>query len=254
MNRLILSLALLGASLFPAAAQHYRGFFDATFTYPVSTSSGMDFYDDGYTLSGTTSHGVQLRNLFVGAGAGVIFTINSYDPYDSENSHNSYSIGIPVFADVRYDFFNLSIANLFIGCKLGYSFAPNKGSGIYMVSPDDTWPQFKDINASPIYDETGQQIGNTEAQIYDPVSTFQGLYIQPSIGVRFRLNATMGLNLTLSYLPLQMDYETNIEYTTYKSVQNDYGVTNYEILNRTTDIVTGKFWSHRLALSVGIDF
>jgi len=248
MNRLILSLALLGAGMFPAAAQHYRGFFDASFNIPVSNSSGLDFDSyAGSTFSGTTSHGVQLRNLFVGAGAGVMYACDSY------------GIGIPVFADVRYDFFNFSTVNLFIGCKVGYSFATEEND-IDMSRASDEWLDSHGAAGivTPIYDESGRHIGFTKTGIdnYGVYSEFQGLFIQPSIGVRFRLNATMGLNLTLSYMPLQMNCNSDIAHSTYHFKQDDYGNTYDEHINssRIEDGFTDKFWSHRLAISVGLDF
>lgn len=247
MNRLILSLTLLAAGMLPAAAQHYRGFFDASFNMPLSNSNDWIFDDaKGFTFSATTSHGVQLNKLFIGAGAGALYTCSSY------------GVGIPVFADIRYDFFNFSAVNLFIGCKAGYSFASTEND-MHMLfpKPDDIVGRESFFIADqPIYDESGQQIGHTQSLATQPYSEFQGIYIQPSIGVRFRLNATMGLNLTLSYLPLQMKSKHDIEYRTNILTQDEYtgDMVNHYQYRTERDAVVGKFWSHRIALSVGIDF
>lgn len=169
MKKLILTLSIVLASV-SATAQHYRGFLDLMMTYPVSNSHDVNFdVASGFSLGGTTSHGVQFKNLFVGAGTGAMFI------------PSSYSVGLPVFAEARWDFFRGRITNFFVGCKIGGIFNIGDKYGIDLDQGDN----------SAIYGYAG----------------YGNIYFQPSVGIRFRLNNTMGINVTLSYLPMKFNRE-----------------------------------------------
>lgn len=206
MKKHILLALCIGLSVVSASAQHYRGFLDFTTTVPVVNTNGYGFeYADigGATIGGSTSHGIQLKNIFIGAGAGALYV------------PSSYSVGIPVFAEARWDFFRGRMLNFFVGCKLGWV-----------------------LNAG---DEDGVPI-NDECEYSEMCGMYGGIYIHPSVGLRFRLNSTMGINLALSYIPLRFDVEKYCYYYSYDPYINE----------RWNEY--SKFWSHRIALSVGLDF
>ena len=149
-----------------ANAQHYRGFADVTLTIPVAVKMGGEniSYETakGFFPGFTTTHGVQLKNFFVGAGVGAFLT-PSLD----------YSCLLTGFIDGRYDFFNMNKANLFIDCKLGYPIIAGDGD-VDMVEPN------------------GDDFFIGEAKCTAP-------YFNPSVGVRFRFSKNCGINIALGY-------------------------------------------------------
>lgn len=83
---------------------------------------------------------------------------------------------------------------------------------------------------------------------------YGGIYLQPSIGIRFRLNRIMGINLVISYIPLKFNKETEFYYSNRVPIGVDsWGNTEYEY-GYENWCEYSKFWSHRIALSVGLDF
>lgn len=120
MKKLILLLAVAIASVFATNAEiktnSYRGFVDLTYGIGVgnNTSSISDFEI-------TTVHGYQFNdNIFFGGGIGVqIF----------HQKHFSNAIGIPFFADFRYDTnpFGWDKASLYGEGRLGASVGDTKG-------------------------------------------------------------------------------------------------------------------------------
>lgn len=229
MKKLILTLTVLLSAL-SASAQHYRGFFDLMTTFPISNSNGTTFDSaGGISIGGTTSHGVQFKNLFVGAGAGAMFI------------PESYNVGLPVFAEARWDFFRGRTINFFVGCKIG---------GIFNIS-DDKYGINVDGEKNYHYFELDSDYGD---YTWWGDAGYGNLYFQPSVGMRFRLNNTMGINVTLSYLPMKFNKETTVhEHYSYITGNNSWGDPIYS--HEYNDWVEySKFWSHRIALSVGIDF
>ncbi|MCM1336371.1 MAG: hypothetical protein NC187_04955 [Candidatus Amulumruptor caecigallinarius] len=225
MKKALLTLVITLTTLLSASAQHYRGFLDFNLSYPIANSDGMKFENaGGLTIGGTTSHGVQLNKLFLGAGLGAIF------------NPSSYGVGMPVFADVRWDFFSLRTTNIFVGCKIGAIF--NVGDDSYGISLDG--PQQGNIEVAD-----GQW---TNYSGYGWAG-YGGIYMQPSVGVRFRINHTMGINIALSYLPLR--FKTETEYHTNSVWDSNH---NNVIVPSVWWTEYSKFWSHRIALSVGLDF
>lgn len=189
MKKLITLFVALTLSFTVSHAQHYRGFADLTVSMPVTKMDGGKLsYEDtnGVLLGVTTSHGVQLKRFFIGAGIGGFVM-----PGGS-------GIGLPLFVDGRYDFFSVSKANLFIGCKLGYMPWLGANDGLTLLENDEA-----DV-------------------MYGKLS---GLYCNPSIGVRFRLTGMLGLNIALSYLPLSLE-------CTYK---NPYFENSYQVGDKFTD-------------------
>lgn len=229
MKKLILTLTVILSAL-SASAQHYRGFFDFMTTFPISNSNGTTFDDaSGISIGCTTSHGVQFKNLFVGVGTGAMFI------------PSSYNVGLPVFAEARWDFFRGRTINFFVGCKIG---------GIFNIS-DDKYGINVDGEKNYYYFESDNSY--SDYSWYGDAG-YGNLYFQPSVGMRFRLNNTMGINLTLSYLPMKFNKETTFHGYTRQITGNDsWGDPIYSHeYNDWTEY--SKFWSHRIALSVGIDF
>lgn len=224
MKKALLTLVIALTTLLSASAQHYRGFLDVNFTFPVANTDGMKLENaGGMTTGATTSHGVQLNKLFLGAGLGVL-----YNP-------SSYGVGLPVFAEARWDFFNIRSTNIFVGCKIGAIF--NVGDDSYGISLDG--PQQGNIEVAD------GQWTNYSGYGY---AGYGGIYLQPSVGVRFRINHTMGINIALSYLPLR--FKTETEYSTNPVYDSNY----HEVAPMQSWTEHSKFWSHRIALSVGLDF
>ena len=185
MKKLILALTAVLFGMSSANAQHYRGFVDANLSIPtVKMNGGTLSYSDaiGFAMGLTTSHGVQLKNFFVGAGIGVFYHFGC-----------EYSSPIPLFINGRYDFFNIHKANLFIDCKLGYFM--NHSGEVSFNSTEVFY--FDDYYVDDLYFE----------------SEFKGnkLFFNPSVGVRLRCSNTCGFNIAIGYLPMSMKL-TNLTY------------------------------------------
>ncbi len=218
MKKIIIILSLIILSATGVKAQHYRGFVDFMASYSLSQSNGSTFDGPGaFVIGGTSSHGVQVsRNCFVGVGGGFLS--------DLDNGGS----GIPVFMEGRWDFFRVhSIYNFFISLKFGYQI----GFGSYGA---DMICNNNQSSSAPCRG----YIGN-------------GLYVQPSIGVRLRLTDILGVNFALSYIPMPMVMEHRHEYREY--VFNSWGDMYWEY-SRDMTMTTTKFISHRIALTVGLDF
>ncbi len=218
MKKIIIILSLIILSATGVKAQHYRGFVDLMASYSLSQSDGSTFDGPGaFVIGGTSSHGVQVsRNCFVGVGGGFLS--------DLDNGGS----GIPVFMEGRWDFFRVhSIYNFFISLKFGYQI----GFGSYGA---DMICNNNQSSSAPCRG----YIGN-------------GLYVQPSIGVRLRLTDILGVNFALSYIPMPMVMEHRHEYREY--VFNSWGDMYWEY-SRDMTTTTTKFISHRIALTVGLDF
>lgn len=214
MKKLILTLIIALTSISSAFAQHYRGFLDLNVAVPVHTTD-VKFKRSFFGF--TTSHGVQLNKLFVGAGVGAMF------------ASSAFCFGMPIYADARWDFFSAKKTNFFVGLKLGYTVD---------IKVDDDYGI--DLSEESYYDAT------TNYRIIK-YAGFGGVHIQPSIGLRFRLNRITGINLTMSYLPLPLEKETSI-------CRRGQSAGFNESLEYSEYSEYSKFWSHRIAFSVGLDF
>ncbi|MDE6416630.1 MAG: hypothetical protein K2K68_06360 [Duncaniella sp.] len=168
MKKFILALTALIISSGCAFAQKYRGLLDLSYSYSLPKSGYPDLEAYQRNFFGlSTSHGVQIKKFFVGAGLEGLTNLSD-------------GVDIPVFADVRYDFFGRKTTNFFVGCKLG----------AYVYS----WAR----------------AGSEKVT---------GLYFKPSIGVRFRLSPVVGINLALFYSPMNVKFPemewTGEEYREY---------------------------------------
>lgn len=171
MKAKIIAFLLSLIAIAPLSAQHYRGFVDAYGLACISGGlpDGLKYdYGKGpkFGVGGMTSHGVQIQKLFVGAGAGYIFT---------EPTHT-----IPVFADVRWDFFGNRGVNPFVGLRLGYTAVLDPAS------------YNRDINYR-----------DSEHTYHYSESNEASFYFQPTVGIRIRTAPKFGLNISLSYIPIK---------------------------------------------------
>ncbi len=106
-------LAVSFSCAFSGKAQvSYRGF--------VEGGIGFDYQTDdlftNFSYSLATTHGIQHKNYFIGLGFGIIpgFAGNS-------DKVEISTIQLPLYANFRYDFFNLDMSlKPYIGIKAGY--------------------------------------------------------------------------------------------------------------------------------------
>jgi len=219
-KRSLLCAIIAIASVCSAPAQHYRGFVDGICAFSVSNSNGQSFeYGGLLSLGATTSHGIQLKKLFLGLGAGVL------------NTGDDGGFGLPMFVDGRWDFFNHRNLNIYVGCKMGYYVRIGDPVGAEM----NYILHYRVDNS--IYQETDIYSTNGYAS---PTNSF---YIQPNIGIRFRLTSTLGINLGISYIPLRMQstFDTSEYLLTQGIIQEDQHL-------------LAPFTSHRIAINLGVDF
>lgn len=198
MKKFILALAALIISTGCSFAQKYRGFVDVEGGYV--RPNGLIRFDGKIAVGISTSHGVQLNKVFVGAG----LSYNSLAAYTSLPK-------MSVFADARYDFFGHKSTNFFIDCKLG-SFLLNSLHLTELIPS-------KDPNH---YDKRNAVDGTTSL-----------LFFKPSVGVRFRLSSLVGINLALYYIPMKVKHgsyekydggDNWIEYPAKSSFVNTFGL------------------------------
>ena len=111
-KRVLASLMLLALSLTCAlngkAQTTYRGFVEGGLGMDYNFEYGLISFS--YMLA--TTHGIQLKNNFIGLGLGII-------PGYCEDIESK--ISIPLYANWRYDFFNLDkTLKPYVGIKAGY--------------------------------------------------------------------------------------------------------------------------------------
>lgn len=117
MRKFILVLLLFVTSTVTMNAQGgYRGFFDVT----ASVSE--------FNLDITTAHGYQFnKNWFLGAGTGVINVLQPCKKYKEKTTYGTYwgeeqeTIGLPLFAKVRFDMLGEKSLTYFAEADLGYA-------------------------------------------------------------------------------------------------------------------------------------
>lgn len=206
-NKILLTIALAGASVAPAAAQYsdivngitntimpaisgsgsYKGFVDAEYTQGFGT-----YRTNFMTLS--TSQGYKFTNWFyMGAGIGVDIlwsTVNDgwgEDWADSHpdwynHEHTSTAVMIPVFSDFRFMFGTPTSVGFFINLRVGAAFLCS-----------DSYIQIRD--------------GYLTSQRY--------FYLQPSVGLRVPVSQTnpkQAIDIGLHYRLMTSDYWSNWQY------------------------------------------
>ncbi len=145
MKKFLLALILSVATLQPVSAQSYRGFAD------IEGGILMGPYSNDPFIGLTTSHGIQLvEKFFIGAGTGIL-----------TNTNNEV---MPIFCDLRFDWWTGKKASPFIDLKAGYT--------LLIITHSDY--------------AIGEDLDN-------------GLYLNPTVGCRIRLNEKIGINIGLAY-------------------------------------------------------
>lgn len=216
-----LAIAAIAAMSFTASARtSYRGFvsFDPALAISYSSVSPSDLSISSeakatmFAGEVSTTHGVQInRHVFVGAGVGIQFSCNRPDFYNSNQyiiDYDEYTLHVPIYVAARYDLDIARKVTPFVSCKLGYSLGIPV-NGAYNI------------------------IGSSGDSLSD-----NGLYFQPTIGIRFRVGHHFGINLGLTLYPSY--YKT--------SYGSDY-IDSYEL----TDI-QATYHRYNFGLNIGFDF
>lgn len=192
MKKLILLFVSFLFCCSPVKAQHYRGFADLNLSIPTVMDDGNISYSDaqGFAMGLITSHGVQLKKFFIGAGIGVFYNFGCGDCYPT-----------PLFINGRYDFFNIYKANLFIDCKLGY--LANYSGEVYLDTSNDEY--------------------------FETEFKGKKLFFNPSIGVRLRCSNICGINISIGYLPVKMTFTKIIYNNIISDTYTGRSVTDHRI-------------------------
>lgn len=116
------------ASALPAGAKlHYRGFVEGGIG--ITTISGdkellQQYYEStgggiglGYTLA--TTHGIQIKNNFIGIGIGTAPAYLAMGDYSSSDPLRLSRMSFPLYINWRYDFFGTNSWNPYVGIKAG---------------------------------------------------------------------------------------------------------------------------------------
>lgn len=186
----------------------------------------------------STSHGVQFGgHFFAGLGTGVKFftgakyycELPDYDDYYKGSKGKSYDIdekdsfiSIPIFADLRANLFEDNSINPFIGLKIGYAIGIEKKKILF----EETYS----------YDYYGEYHYEDFCKM-----KFGGFICTPTIGCRFSINETTGLNISMGYDIQKANWEIG-ETETYNGGEPE------------TYSKDGKVAANGLVFKVGIDF
>lgn len=185
---LIAALALIPGLM---TAQGFKGFVDLIAGTGITTKGGSFSYNRGnirdintdFAVGLTFTEGYQITNSwFAGIGFGSCITSTGGKP-DNTTSYSDYyndcSMYVPLYADVRWTLDIDSKITPFVDLKLGYQFGVALANG----SMCETWS----VNDG-VYQYDG---------VYHRGKG--GLYLVPSIGVRF--GKSSAFNLGLAYNP-----------------------------------------------------
>lgn len=183
----------------------------------------------------STSHGVQFGgHFFAGLGTGVKFFTGAkyyceqpdydYDDY-YKGSKGKYDIdkkdsfiSIPIFADLRANLFEDNSINPFIGLKIGYAIG---------------------IEKKKILSEYHDSYFGYSEEMYCKMK-FGGFICTPTIGCRFSINETTGLNISMGYDIQKANWELGDTFS-------------YGDESRTSS-EDGNVAANGLVFKVGIDF
>lgn len=172
-----------------AKARSYRGFVDFNIGYGLKGNLGYEADNasvtgigSGLTFGFSTTHGYQINQaIFVGAGVGVYGDMvrSTVEAGSHQGIHSKlYAATIPVYADFRWDWDIRRNCNPFFDLRAGYQFvrANNPLGNTFYTSNAFTHSSLA---------LAGQDTGC--------------LYLKPTIGFRYSLSDTEGLNFGFSY-------------------------------------------------------
>lgn len=210
-------LAAFGAS--EASAVSYRGFLDGEGGITVKS------HPDYTTVNGfggvNTTHGLQvIRNLFVGLGGGFCYYMDGPGKYtQTYYADSEYEGVLQLYLDLRWDGFGLfglgKRISPFVDLKAGYqggqlsfSASGNDASGNYYYYGDKKWSN--------------------------------GMFLRPTIGVRFGIYRNLGINVGIFYDVINYLHHDGVSY--HYAPGEDLVIAPF---NATTNA---------FGLSVGLDF
>lgn len=185
-KKLLLAITVVILGIGSASAVTYRGFVDLDVGYNTSEYNGA-----GLQLS--TTHGVQWHGLFGGIGIGGNITLLGEGP-------DVFMVSVPIYANVRYDFFSSKRTNFFASVKLGYTVGMGK------------WNDFENRTDEISCKSKG------------------GLFFQPTLGLRLKSSSHTGVSIGLTMFNQNADFrqysgnyfegDPDIVKTWSKSLQN----------------------------------
>lgn len=226
-----------------AMSSGYRGFFDFVggwgFGGEVNVRAGMNEINDirhALTFGWSMTHGYQINShLFAGLGFGfnaemlyadrVNGTTEEYYGYP-DGGMSFYSLDIPVYADLRWDFGLAKKTAPFVDVKIGYQacLAFDKDDSIF---ESYSYRNNRSSNIS-VY---GEGVG--------------GFFLQPSIGLRTGIGGKCGMNIGLSYNTMvKKKLKAVYEYNDWNDYNNN--------ISETKDL--GVSTGGVLMLNIGFDF
>ncbi|MDE6342303.1 MAG: outer membrane beta-barrel protein [Muribaculaceae bacterium] len=203
-------------------SQKYRGMFEigggpVFANEKIHTSKG-DFSNKQTTIGGifATAHGCQFTPwLFAGAGVGVNCEWKtSHNIGDDASALNvtakNHLISVPLFLDIRWDLDLTRKVSPYADLRLGYQLGM------------DGYVNFRATSAT-----------NSLSTTTGMMKSADGMFVQASAGVRFKIGNNTGVNIGISYIPL-MKREILLEAPVYSN-------RNFLLLNAGFDIQgTGK--------------
>ena len=189
MKRLIFQLTVLILSI-PCAASNYRGMFEIGggpmfANERIRTSTGE--FRNKQTSSGglfSTAHGCQFTScLFAGAGFGINCEWLKSQKTETDGSEifrtsKNHLISIPLFLDVRWDLDVNRKITPYADLRLGYQLGM-EGFAIYKA----------------------RSVSNPSYIAAGTMKSTDGLYVQASAGVRWKVGKNTGVNLGVSFIP-----------------------------------------------------
>ncbi|MDE7421028.1 MAG: hypothetical protein K2N35_12555 [Muribaculaceae bacterium] len=172
------------------AASNYRGMFEVGggpifAKEKIHTSTG-NFRNKQTSIGAmfSTSHGCQFTPwLFAGAGVGFNLECMKSPKSASENSTGFYTskktlISIPLFVDVRWDLDMNREFTPYADLRLGYQLGM------------DGYVRYR-----------AQSISNPSYIAVGSIKSADGMYVQASAGVRWKMGNNAGVNLGVSFIP-----------------------------------------------------
>lgn len=190
MKKLMFLLSLLILSL-PSSASNYRGMFDIgagpIFAKEKIRTSTGEFKNKQTSMGAmfTTAHGCQFTPwLFAGAGVGANFEYLKSPKSAAENSTEFYTskktlISIPLFVDVRWDLDVNRMFTPYADLRLGYQLGM------------DGYVRYK-----------AQSVSNPSYITAGSIKSADGMYVQASAGVKWKMGNSTGVNLGISFIPI----------------------------------------------------
>ena len=226
-KRLLLILLIFTLFSSPTIyAVKYRGFVDASLGYfltPFHPENDKEDSKRRIEFDLTTTHGVQINKLFVGAGTGILLP----------------EVSFPLYVAGRYDFWGKHGINPYVSLRVGYIFRV-KGSylmGRLSYETHDTY--------------LSNGIEYREEYRWNEGYYAEGLYVQPQVGARFRMGRNTGFNLGISLNLINLKEMKEVGF--HSIINLETGDTHYSYERKFEPIGSNKI-SPVINLLFGFDF